>query len=196
MIHIPNLGLLFCIALAVVILSSWLMGRQGKLFFTKDPLRRKFSILEMEFPAKSYDLEYLIKGIYLLPEAQTTVKAVKRQLLLDYLLFIPAAYGGIFLLSMHVATSIPFHIGQYLFAGLAWAQIIPFVLDYIENTYFWILVGKRDIYIPPPVITKEEPQTATFKLMQWLERFKWGIPLITFVSCLSVMAYSWLSGGF
>jgi len=197
MIPIPNAGLYFCIAFAITLVATWLINRQSKFFFTKDPLRRKFSILEMEFPAKSFELENLINGIYLLPdEAQKTVKAVKNQLLLDYFLFIPATYGGIYILCMHVAANLQTTVGSYWFVGLAWAQLISFLLDYIENTYFWIMIGRQNIPIPKPDPEKPEVISASFKMMQILEAFKWGLALIGIVCCTSVMAYFWLSGNF
>ncbi|MCD6012062.1 MAG: hypothetical protein K0Q79_1924 [Flavipsychrobacter sp.] len=195
MIHIPNTGLYFCIAFAVMLLATWLMSRQGRHLFTKDPLRRKFTMLEMEFPAKSYELETLINGIYLLPdEAPKTIKALKKQLLLDYLLFIPAVYSCIYILCMHIAVELKTEVGRYWFMGLGWAQIIPFILDYIENTYFWIMINKRNIPVPKPDVTKPEPVSRPFKMMQLLQVFKWGIPLIGAVCSISVVAYFWLSG--
>jgi len=194
-IEIANSGFLVLAGLAIVVLSSWLMGRQGRYFFTKDPLRRKFSILEMEFPAKSYELERLINGIYALPEeAPRTIKALRTQLLLDYLLFIPSAYGSIFVLCMYVAQHTATGFGACSFAVLAWAQAIPFVLDYAENTYFWILSGKRDIPIPRPNPLKPEPLPASFRMMRALEALKWGIALVAAVCCLSAVSYFWLSG--
>lgn len=194
-IEIANTGFLFLAGLAIVVLSSWLMGRQGRFFFTKDPLKRKFSILEMEFPAKPYELERLINGIYALPEeAPKTIKALRMQLLLDYLLFIPAAYGSIFLLAMYVANNTATDFGACSFAVLAWAQIIPFVLDYAENTYFWILAGKRNIPVPRPNPLEPEPIPLSFRVMRGLEALKWGIALVAAVCCLSAMSYFWLSG--
>lgn len=195
MITIPYAGWCFVIALAVVFLSSWLMGRQSRFLFTKDPIRRGFSMFELQFPAKSFDLENLVNGIYALPEdAHRTIKALRIQLLLDYILFIPAAYGGIFVLCMHLASDMETAVGHYWFTGLAWAQVIPFILDYIENTYFWIMIGKRDIPVPRPTPFEPEKTSRSFRTMQWLEIFKWGLPLLAFACCLSLLAYLWLSG--
>lgn len=195
MIHIPHTWLYFWIALGIAALASWLMGRQARFFFTKDPLRRKFSILEMEFPAKSFELETLINGIYLLPnDAAKTIRSLKNQLLLDYLLFVPAAYGGIYILCMHIAAHMATDLGKFWFVGLAWAQLISFALDYIENTYFWIIIGRRNIPIPPPDVTKPEAISPSFRMLQLLETFKWGIALVGIVCCISVLAYFWLSG--
>lgn len=197
MITIPHTGLYFGIAFAVMLLATWLMGRQGRFFFTKDPIKRKFSILEMEFPAKSFDLENLINGIYALPgDAVKTIRALKAQFLLDYLLFIPAAYGGVFILCMHLAGAMQTAMGRYWFIGLAWAQVIAFTLDYIENTYFWIMVGKRDIPIPKPTPFRPVEKSRSFKVMRVLEIIKWGLPLLGFICCLSLLACFWLSGKF
>lgn len=195
MIEIQHTCFWVLTGLAVVVLSSWLMARQGRYFFTKDPLKRKFTILEMEFPAKSYELERLINGIYALPdEAAKTIRALRKQLLLDYLLFIPAAYGTIFVLCMYVAHNTATGFGACIFAGLAWAQAIPFLLDYVENTYFWILSGSRNIPIPRPNPLKPEPVPTSFRMMRALEALKWGIALVGAVCCLSAVAYFWLSG--
>lgn len=194
MIIIPSPWLLICIAIALILLSAWLMGRQSRFFFTKDPVRRKFSMLEMEFPARSFDLEALINGIYQLPDDKAkTVRALKAQLLLDYLLFIPAVYGAVFLLCMSMANSFVVPIGRYWFTGLAWAQVIPFVLDYIENTYFWKMISKGLLNIPKPDPFQPEQVSPSFKTMKYLEIFKWGIPLIAFACWASVEAYFWVS---
>lgn len=195
MISLPQPGLYLGIAFGIMLVATWLMGRQGKFFFTKDPIRRQFSILEMEFPAKSFDLENIINGIYQLPDdAPKTIRALKAQLLLDYLLFIPAVYGGVFVLCMHLAGSLHTDMGRYWFTGLAWAQALAFILDYIENTYFWIMIGKRDIPVPRPAPFEPEKTSRSFKAMQLLEIVKWGLPLLAMACCLSVLAYFWLSG--
>ena len=195
MITIPYAGWCFIAALAVVFLSSWLMGRQSRYLFTKDPIRRRFSLFEMQFPAKSFDLENLINGIYQLPaDAARTVRALRMQFVLDYLLFIPAAYGGLFVLCMHLAGGMQTAMGRYWFLGLAWAQIVPFILDYIENTYFWIMTGRRNIPVPRPTPFHPPQTSPSFKAMQVLELFKWGLPLLAFACCLSLLAYLWLSG--
>jgi hypothetical protein len=197
MITIPHTGLYFGIAFAVMLLATWLMGRQGRFFFTKDPIRRKFSILEMEFPAKSYDLENLINGIYMLPgDAVKTIRALRAQFLLDYLLFIPAAYGGVFILCMHLAGDMQTAMGRYWFIGLAWAQVIAFILDYIENTYYWIMIGKRNLPIPKPTPFGPVEKSRSFKIMRVLEIIKWGLPLLGFICCVSLLACFWLSGRF
>ena len=178
--------LCFCIAYGVMALATILMGQQGAFFYTKDPIRRKFSILEMEFPGKPNEIADLVRGIYLLPgEAAKTIKAVKTQLLLDCLLFIPATYGGIFILCMQVAHKMPPGFGCDFFVMLAWGQGLSFILDYIENTYFLSLIGQRDL--------KSQSKTI-FVLMRVLECFKWGFALVGAACGFSAMVYYWLSG--
>ena len=196
MMTIPNTGLCFCIAFAIMLVATWLMGRQSRFFFTKDPVKRKFTMFEMEFPAKSFELERLINGIYELPESPKTIKALKYHLLLDYFLFIPATYGGIYVLCMHIAANLETAVGRGWFVGLAWAQVISLALDCAENTYFWVMAGKRNLPVPAPDVTKPEPVSPTFKAMQWLEAVKWGLPLTGVVCCISVLAYFWLAGKF
>ncbi|PZF74360.1 hypothetical protein [Taibaiella soli] len=198
MIQIPNFLFLLCAAFVIMLVATWLMRKQSQFFFTKDPVRRKFSILEMEFPVKSFDLEYLIKGIHDLPdEADKTVTAVHRQLLVGSLLFIPALYGSIYILCMHVAVNVETPaIGRWWFVMLGWAQLVSLLLDYVENIYFWRMVGNKNIVIPKPDLSKPEIAAPSFKMIQILEIVKWGIVLIGFVCSISVMAYFWLIGNY
>ena len=187
MVLIDNPWFYFCIAFAVMLLATWLMGMQGAYLFTKDPLRRKFSMMEMEFPDNKSDLSYLVRGIYQLPdEAAKTIKALRIQLLVDYLLFIPATYGGIFILCMATASKLTSTVGIYFFTIVAWGQCLCFALDYIENTYFWIIIGNRDLPVPAG--------DGTFKLMEVLEALKWGFSLVGGIGGFSAIVYFWLSG--
>lgn len=184
---IANPWLYFNIAFAVMLLATALMNKQGEYLFTKDPLRRKFSMMELEFPAKKDDLAYLIRGIYLLPdEARKTIKALRAQLLIDYLLFIPATYGGIFLLCIRLSEKMITTVGYYYFLALACGQCLCFVLDYIENTWFWIIISKPNLAIPKT--------NTSFRMLQVLEILKWGFALAGAISGFSVLFYFWLTG--
>jgi hypothetical protein len=187
MIYVDNPWLYFDIAFALMLLSTWLMERQAAFFYTKDPLKRKFSMLEMEFPATKLDLPFMIQGIYLLPDqAKKTVNAVRIQLLLDCFLFIPFTYGGIFVLCMQVAEKFYTSFGYWLFIGLAWSQCLCFLLDYLENIRFWILIGKPGL---------QPPKTNfSFSLIRILELMKWGLALVGFFGGFSALAYFWISG--
>ena len=186
MINLPEPWLYFCICIAITLLSTWLMARQGNSFYTLDPLRRKFSMLEMEFPAKEKDFTELINGIYMLPdESKKIVRALKIQLLLDYFLFIPATYGAIFIMCMEISRILDNPI-SYLFIGLAWSQCLCFLLDYIENTFFWCIINRPEHL--------KDRENLFFKMIQVLELMKWGFALIAGIGGLSAIVFFWLSG--
>src|SRR5689334_4300544 len=106
-IVIPYTWLFFCITFCLVQLTTLVMGIQGRKFCTHDGETRKFSILDLEFAANAKEINNIIQGIFSLPNAQAlkVVKALKGQLIVDFL-FMPAAYGSIFLLCMRTATKL------------------------------------------------------------------------------------------
>ena len=160
------------------------MGRQGRNFITMDPIRRNVSMLSLEFPSKPTELSNVMKGIFRLPEdeQQASIRSLRGQIVVDFLLFMPGTYGGIFILLMKMAMKMgPF--GFYLFTVLAWAQILCFLLDAIENFYFLSQI-KPDA---------KQSQTA-FRMMQVLEIMKWGFALLGAVCGFSAAAFFWLSG--
>src|SRR4051812_24811511 len=133
MIHITDGWLWFCIAFAILLCISLVMAIQSRQFYTQDVVAKKFSIMDLELPASPNEVAILIKGIYRLPEDQSgkTLRALRGQLYLDFL-FMPAAYGSIFIACMMISWKMT-HFGHWIFTGLAWAQIIPWILDIIEN---------------------------------------------------------------
>lgn len=183
-ILIPNGWILFCIAFGVLLITSFIMSRLSRHFYTHDVLERKFSIMDLQWPASPLELVNLVDGIYKLPlpKQQRTLRALKKHLYVDFI-FMPAAYGSIFLLCMNISWKMSL-AGPYLFAGLAWLQIVAFILDVIENIYLLKKIG--------PKISEASP--GTHKAYGYLERFKWGIALLALICALSALLYFWLVG--
>ena len=183
-IHITNGWLIFCITFGVMLLSTFIMGRLSRHFYTKDVVFRRFSIMDIEWPGSALELQNLISGIYKLTPVRslTVINSLKNHLYADFL-FMPAAYGSIFLLCMKISWKMDY-FGPGVFAFLAWLQIVPFLLDIYENIY---LLQKIK-----PGFTKTSD--ATFKRMQRLEMVKWGIPLFSLILALSAVLYFWVNG--
>lgn len=215
MIYFSNPWLLFCIAFAVMLTATAIMGRLAEHFYTMDPIKRKFSMLEMEFPDKYSDLEYLVSGIDNLPdkkERAATLKAVRGQLWFDNLMFIPATYGGIFVLCMAVGNKLHHYIGKDFFYCLAYLQCLCLVLDYTENTFFfWLLMhhkgeeqirpakpgaiaSRRAMMAPGSKPPEKEATDMRLVRLRILEAFKWGPSLLGAICGFSALAYFWLSG--
>lgn len=176
----------FCIGFGAMALIGFIMHLQSKNFYTLHVFVRKFSILDLEFPASPLELATYIKGIFLLPKelSSKSLNALKGQLYL-HLLFIPVMYGTIFLLCMEVSHKMNF-LGNYIFVLLAWIQIIPLICDYIENLY---LLQK----IRPDAQVSTQSVHNSFQL---LGKLKWAISLIAAVFSISVLAYFWLTGSY
>ena len=176
----------FSIALGVALLIGFLMMVQSRNFYTMHVVLRKFSMIDLQFPASPLELVHYIKGIFLLPEPATrkVVKNLRGQLYIDFI-FMIAAYGAIFILCMKVSLKMEW-IGQWIFAIFAWLQLVPLLCDTIENIY---LIKKIK---PNPAPSSK----AVHKLMQRVELVKWIIPLTAIVCCLAAMAYCWITGNY
>lgn len=184
-VHITDGWIYFCFAFAVMLLTSLIMERQSRSFYTRDVVLRKFSIMDLQLPASAKELADLINGIYRLPEEMKvkSVKSLKGQLIIDFL-FMPAAYGAIFLLCMKISWKMTGNVGEQIFAALAWAQIFAFLFDIIENIY---LFGK----IKSGVTASKQ---SVHKTLQTLVVLKWAIALIATICSLSAVIYFWLVG--
>lgn len=184
-IHIADGWIYFCFAFAIMLLTSIIMERQSRSFYTRDVVLRKFSIMDLQLPASAQELADLIKGIYLLPKGmkEKSVRSLKGQLIIDFL-FMPATYGAIFLLCMKISWKMTGNVGQEIFAALAWLQLLAFVFDVIENIY---LLGK----IKPGVTASSE---SVHKSYQTIVIMKWGIALTATICSLSGVIYFWLVG--
>lgn len=176
----------FYIGFGAMSLIAFIMHLQGKNFYTLHVFVRKFSILDLEFPASPLELATYINGIFLLPKelSSKSVHALKGQLYL-HLLFIPFMYGTIFLLCMQVSQKMNF-LGNYIFAMLAWIQIIPLILDYIENFYLLQKI-RPNVEVSTPFV---------HKAYQLLGKLKWAISLSAAVFCISALTYFWLTGNY
>jgi hypothetical protein len=172
------------ICFGAMALTGFIMHLQSKNFYTLHVFVRKFSILDLEFPASALELATYIKGIFLLPKelSSKSLRALKGRLWIHFL-FIPLMYGTIFLLCMLVSYKMNF-LGNYVFAILAWAQLIPFICDVIENCY---LLQK----IRPDT---KVSTTSVFKMYQFLGKIKWSIALLAVVFSISALFYFWLTG--
>lgn len=170
-----------------MLLFSFIMSIQATHFYTKDGVVKKFSILELEMPATPKELSNLIKGLYAEenPHKKKAARALKTQLYIDFL-FMPCAYGTIFILCMLVSAKMQYSGGAKIFSILAWAQIIPWISDVIENIY---LLQKIK---PHPVESSRSVHTAYLRM----EIVKWGITLGATICSVAAICYFWLAGNY
>ncbi|MEJ7739335.1 MAG: hypothetical protein WKF97_18060 [Chitinophagaceae bacterium] len=197
---IPDTWLWFCIAFGVTLFTTLIMSLQSRFFYTVDVVVRRFTIMDLEFAANEKELENILVGINKLVafkagivtvDKEKVSRALKGQIIVDFLLFMPAAYGGIFLLCMKVASQMG-QFGQLTFSMLAWAQILAFLLDAVENVYLLHAIGNaKKKEQQPGLQTSALFAYPTFRL---IEALKWGIALTGAVSGLSVIFHSWVSG--
>src|SRR4051812_35317006 len=115
---------MFCIAFGAMLLLTFIMGLLGRHFYTQDVVIKKFSIMDLEMPATPLELVNLIKGLYKLPgdRSKKSIDSLKGQLYIDFL-FMPFAYGSIFILCMLVSAKMDLAAGKYVFMILAWLQL-------------------------------------------------------------------------
>lgn len=184
MLLIINYWELFCTAFGLMLLFSFYMGLLSLDFYTMDVVKKKFSIMDLEVPAKPIELANLIRGLYKLPrpDAIKAIRALRWHFCFDFL-FMPCAYGSVFLLCMLVSSRMELTFGGNIFTVLAWLQVIPWVCDIIENIYLL-----RKIKPHPRVSTK-----AVHKAYLIMEGVKWGIALIASICAISAVCYFWLS---
>jgi len=175
---------LFCVAFGIVLFTAYIMARLSRHFYTMDVVLRKFSIMDLQLPDSPTELKNLVRGIFLLPEERRKkcLKALKSTLYIDFL-FMPAAYGAVFLLCMKVMYKMSF-FGQYFFMILAWLQVLALIFDIIENIY---LLKK----IHPGV---EASSVSVHKTLQFFALAKWGIALVSIICALSGALDVWLVG--
>jgi len=176
----------FCIMFGTMLLIGFIMNLRSAYLYTLDVIVRKFSIMDLEFPATPQELVIFIRGIFRLPPelSKKSLNSLKNQLYLDFL-FMPAAYGTIFILCMKVSMKMT-SFGHSLFAVLAWLQLISWICNIIENIYLLKKIS------PEPVASTE----AVHKAYLILELCKWGIPLISIVCGVAGIFYFWLIGNY
>lgn len=178
---------IFIACYSVMLIITLIMMVQSRQFYTLDPIRRKFSIMELEVPASPKELANLVRGLYKLPAAEParSIASLKDQLGLDFL-FMPLAYGSIFLLNWRVAHKLQPHAGYYVFMVFAFLQCIPWICDIIENVY---LLGKIDRNV-------QETSAGKHKAYLWMEGIKWGLSLVPTACAFSAVCYFWLTGDY
>ncbi|HEV2832384.1 MAG TPA: hypothetical protein VGW31_10440 [Hanamia sp.] len=174
----------FCIVFGAMLLLNYLMSFQSKNFYTKHVVIRKFSMLDLEFPASPAELVIYIKGIFQLPGglAKKTLNALRGQLYFDFI-FMLVMYSSIFILCMKVSMKLT-SFGHGLFAFFAWLLFIPLLCNIVENIY---LLNKIR---PEPVVSKP----AVHKSYQIIQMGKWVIALTAVVCSLAAIFYFWLIG--
>ena len=176
----------FSITFGLTLLFSFIMAAQSRYFYTYDGVEKKFSMMELEIPASNTELVNIIGGMYKLQDPKKKSKAIsalKNQLYIDFL-FMPCAYGSIFILCMLVSSKMQFSIGFNIFSVMAYSQIIPWICDIVENIY---LLGK----------IKEEPPVSTVSVHKAyirMEYLKWTIALGSGICAVAVICYFWLTG--
>jgi hypothetical protein len=181
---ISNAWCWLCFSAALLLFTSFIMLRQARQFYLFDVVVRKFSIIDLQFPASSKEIPELIKGIYALPAPQQsrTLSALRGQLWVDFL-FMPALYGSIFLLCIQVANKMT-PSGEIFFECLAWLQLIAWLFDAMENGY---LLNKIK-----PGVTPSTPEVH--KAYQQMVFAKWILLLTGIVCAFSALLFFWVSG--
>jgi len=180
-----NNWLLFTIAFTLLLVVSFIMQLQSRHFYTQDVIVKKFSIMELEVPATAKELYNIITGLFQLPPdvSARSLRALRRQLWLDFL-FMPLAYGCIFLLCWRVAHKMHLFAGYLVFMALAIGQIIPWICDIIENCF---LLSQ----LKPDVKAMSEGKHRWYLRM---EALKWGLALMATVCGIGAVAYFWCTG--
>jgi hypothetical protein len=180
-----NNWLLFTVAFTLLLIVSLIMQKQSDNFYTQDVIVRKFSIMELEMPATSRELYNLVSGLFRLPpdESRRSLRALRGQLWLDFL-FMPLAYGSIFLLCWRVAYKMQLPIGKYIFLAFAIGQLIPWICDIIENRF---LLSQLK-----PNVKEMSPDTHRSYL--YMEAVKWGIAITATVCGIGAVIYFWCTG--
>lgn len=189
----------FSITFSVMLLAAFIMRWQSQYFYTNSQVVIKFNILDLQFSASAKKLVTIINGIYelpppdkksSLPESKKVVKALRGHLCVGFFLFMPAAYGSIFLMCMKMAHKMyfsdraGFFYISYVFSFMAWLQIVALLLNAIENIY---LLKK----IKPESTASSRKVHRAFRNS---EAYKWGIALIGAACAVSAALYFWLSG--
>lgn len=187
-IHIPVNWMSFCIATAFVVLFSYIMHIISRSFITRDVLHKKFGILDLELASSELELNNLLHGITKLEavQAKKVFRALRMHLYVDFL-FMPAAYGALFIACMQVARKMP-ESGMIFFSILAWLQVAAWVSDIIENIF---LLKKIRQHEDQPL---QNTGTKFFAVFQKLQFVKWGAALLALVCILSSLMYFWVSG--
>jgi hypothetical protein len=192
---------LFCLAFGLMLLITLIMSAQSLYFYTQDVVEKKFNIMDLEMPATTIELENLIKGLYAPGEkTKKALGALKGQLYIDFL-FMPCAYGSIFLLCMLVSAKMQMPFGINVFIILAWLQLVSWLCDIIENIYLLWKIGLypalskiKPYPFIPKTDTEKKAAKAKHKAYLVMVIIKWGIALTATISAITAICYFWLVG--
>ena len=174
----------FCIFFGAMLLISFIMSIQSANLYTLHVVIRKFSIIDLQFPASAQELVIFIKGVFKLPVelSKKSLSALNGQLYFDFLL-IPAVYGSVFILCMKVSMKMT-SFGHMLFAVLAWLQCISLLCGILQNIY---LLNKIR---PNP----EASRPAVHNAFLGFELLKWSLVLTGTVCSVAAIFYFWVVG--
>lgn len=186
--YIPVNWMSFCIATAFVLLFAYIMQILSRSFVTRDVLEKRFGILDLQFASSGLEINNLLNGITKLehPQAKKVFHALRMHLYVDFL-FMPAAYGTLFIACMQVARKMP-PSGEIFFYILAWLQAAAWISDIIENVM--LLKKIRQHEDQSPLVSGG----GFFPVFQKLQFIKWGAALLALVCILSSLMYFWVSG--
>lgn len=185
-ISIPHFGWWLGGCLVLAALTSVVMKRQSQHFFTlSHGVRRPFSIIDLELPASALELTGLLRGINEQTEPDRLVvrRALRGQLWVDFL-FMPGIYGAIFLLCLKAAQLMAWAPGRTLFALLAWAQLLAWGFDIVENLTLFHQLAHPTRTLGP----------AGFATYFTLVSAKWLLALAGGICALSILFYFWVAG--
>ncbi len=197
---IPHAWTLFCVCFGLMLVAMFIMGRQSRHFYSvRRTVRRRFSIMDLEFPVSYEEQRMLVQGIDQLNdsnESKRAISALRWQLITDYLLYMPATYGGIFILcnSLSLRPDIG-TLGHYFFATLALGQVLAFLLDAIENAVFLRIIAQRALPLKNTPADKKR-YAGYHRWLQALEYIKFGLAMLGAVCGFSALSYYWLQGAY
>ncbi|KIO77626.1 hypothetical protein TH53_08240 [Pedobacter lusitanus] len=162
----------------IFIITSAIMIRQSRNFFYLDGTKKRFSILNLEFPSSRSSISILIRQIKKLPviESKMVFSALRGHLYTDFF-FMPGVYVGVLLLCLTASCESSGYISD-LFKALAWLQPLAWFCDIIENIY---LLGQ---------LKKPIPASARFFIFyRLLEITKWGLSFTGFLLAILQLIY-------
>ena len=181
-----NIALIFFSAFSLMLMTAAIMKVLEQKFMTHHVTDRSFDILDLQFPVNAEEMRMIINGIFRLSPATSSqsVRAVKGQLFVDFI-FMPAAYGSIFILCWVAASCLP-PGWESFFKSIGLVQALAWICDISENIF---LLGHIKPY-------KEEEVINRYKLYQFFVYTKWLTAIIGIVCAISIYTYLLFSGLF
>jgi hypothetical protein len=181
-----SIAILFFAAYILMLVTAAIISALGRRFMTHRYTDRAFDIIDLEFPVNAKEMQTVINGIYRLsPEkSESSSRALKTQLLIDFL-FMPAAYGTVFLMCWVAAHYVPAWWSAF-FQAIAWVQLLALLCDVCENIF---LLNHIHPY-------EEKDSIKNYRLYQFFVYTKWLTVLIGVVCGCAGFAYLLFSGAF